>query len=60
MSYYLPIILIWVFFATLVCVFIHGAKKAKRSMDAIHEAKRGIQWPVPVRDDEPAQSPTAQ
>ena len=50
MSAYLPIIFIWLFFAFLVCVFIHGAKKAKRSMDAIDEARRGIKWPAPRTD----------
>lgn len=51
MSGYLAIAVIWIFFATLVCVFIHGAKKAKRSMKAIDEARRSIKWPATPRDE---------
>lgn len=50
MSGYLAIAAIWIFFAVLVCVFIHGAKKAKRSMKAIDEARRSIKWPAPEHD----------
>jgi hypothetical protein len=47
MTGYLAIAAMWIFFATLVCLFIHGAKKTKRSMKAIDEARRGIKWPAP-------------
>lgn len=50
MSDYLPIFVIWIFFALLVCVFVHGAKRAKRSMDAVDEARRSIKWPAPKTD----------
>jgi hypothetical protein len=47
MTDYLPIIAIWLFVAFLVCLFVHGAKKTRRSEKAIAEARRNIKWPAP-------------
>ncbi|SOE82106.1 hypothetical protein SAMN05446927_5418 [Caballeronia arationis] len=46
MNGYLLVVLIWAAACGSVCAFVHGAKKAKRSMDAVIEAKSRIKWPI--------------
>jgi hypothetical protein len=46
MTGYLAIAAIWIFFATLVCVSVHGAKKTRRTQKAIEQARRNIKWPA--------------
>ncbi|SAL26204.1 hypothetical protein [Caballeronia telluris] len=42
----LLVALVWALCCAAVCVFIHGAKKARRTRSWVDEARRNVKWPA--------------